>query len=140
MKFSKFADIFETRSCISQLMHDLTDATQPEQTRHMLGGRSPSHIPQVQQLFRNSMQKLLIGPEEVIQRITHINAVVSLSPGGMGTAIAMDLVQTGQILSMSETLIQPFYREKMEFAVSMARKYFTGLNAAVHTPEGAFFL
>lgn len=343
MKFSKFADKFETRSGISQLMHDLTDAVPPKQTRYMLGGGGPSHIPQVQQFFRNSMQKLLtdnrqfdqavgnydppqgnsvfiealarllnqkfgwnlnsgnialthgsqqafftlfnllagdfsdgsrkkillpmapeyigyrdvglgkdifesvipsveiiddlffkyhinfdkitihddigaicvsrptnpsgnvltdaeitklaqlarekeipliidnaygkpfpdiiytdinpywdknciicmslsklgmpgtrtgivMGPEEVIQRITHINAVVSLSPGGMGTAIATDLVQTGQILSISETFIQPFYREKMEFAVSMARKYFTGLNAAVHVPEGAFFL
>ena len=343
MKFSKFADKFGTQSGISQLMHDLTDAVQPKQTRYMLGGGGPAHIPQVQQFFRDSMQKLLagsrqfdqavgnydpphgnsvfieslatmlnqkfgwdlnsdnialthgsqqaffalfnllagdfsdgsrkkillpmapeyigyrdiglnenifesvlpsveildelffkyhinfdeikihndigaicvsrptnpsgnvltdaeiiklaqlarekeipliidnaygkpfpdiiytditpywdenciicmslsklglpgtrtgivIGPEEVIQQITRINAVVNLSPGGMGTAIATELVQTGQILSMSEKFIQPFYREKMEFAVSMARKYFTGLNAAVHVPEGTFFL
>ena len=83
---------------------------------------------------------IVIGPEEVIERITHINAVVNLSPGGLGTALATSLVQSGQILSMSEQIIQPFYREKMEFAVSMARRYFAGLNVAVHAPEGAFFL
>ncbi len=343
MKFSKFADKFETHSGISQLMHDLTDAVQPKKTRYMLGGGSPSHIPEVERLFRDSMQKLLadsrkfdhavgnydppqgnshfievlakslnqrfgwdihsgnialthgsqqaffalfnllagdfpdgkckkillpmapeyigyrdvglrkdifesvipsveiidelffkyhinfdeitihddigaicvsrptnpsgnvltndeiaklaqlakeknvpliidnaygkpfpdiiytdttpywdencivcmslsklgmpgtrtgiiIGPEEITQRIAHFNAVITLSPGGIGTAIATDLIQSGQIFSMGEKFIQPFYREKMDFAVLMARKYFTGLNVGVHVPEGAFFL
>ena len=83
---------------------------------------------------------IVIASEEIIRRITRINAVVSLSPGGVGTGIATELVKNGDILNISEKLIQPFYEEKKDFAVSMVGKYFNGLNAAVHTPEGSFFL
>jgi valine--pyruvate aminotransferase len=83
---------------------------------------------------------IVIGPEEVIRRVSRINAVISLSPGGMGTAIATELVRTGTILSMCQQHVQPFYHEKMEFAVSLARRHWNRLNIAIHRPEGAFFL
>lgn len=83
---------------------------------------------------------IVIGPEEVIRRISRINAVISLSPGGMGTAIATELVESGTILSICQERVQPFYREKMEVAVSLARRNWSRLNIAIHRPEGAFFL
>lgn len=83
---------------------------------------------------------IVVGPEDVVRRISQMNAVTNLSPGGMGTAIATQLVQSGEILSVCEDFIRPFYREKMEIAVSLARHYFSGLKVTAHKPEGAFFL
>jgi valine--pyruvate aminotransferase len=83
---------------------------------------------------------IVIGPEDVIYRIRRINTVISLSPGGMGTAIATDMVRSGSILSMCQHSVQPFYREKMETAVVLARRYFKDVKVAIHRPEGAFFL
>ena len=83
---------------------------------------------------------IIIADEAVIERISRINAIISLAPGGIGTALATELVKTGQILSLSKDAITPFYREKMEIAVELARKHFAGLDVALHRPEGAFFL
>jgi valine--pyruvate aminotransferase len=83
---------------------------------------------------------IVIGPEEVTRRISRINAVITLSPGGMGTAIATEMVRSGSILSICRDHVQPFYREKMETAVALARHYFKDLNIVIHKPEGAFFL
>jgi valine--pyruvate aminotransferase len=83
---------------------------------------------------------IVIASEEIIHRIARINAVMSLSPGGVGTGIATELVKNGEILSISEKFVQPFYRDKMNTAISLARKYFSNQNVAVHKPEGSFFL
>ena len=58
----------------------------------------------------------------------------------MGAAIATEMVHTGSVLTMCREHVQPFYREKMELAVSLARHYFKDLDIAIHRPEGAFFL
>lgn len=83
---------------------------------------------------------IVIGPEAVIERIARINAVISLSPGGIGTALATDLVKTGEILSLGEEHILPYYRQKKDFAIQTARKYLAGLDVMIHNPEGAFFM
>lgn len=83
---------------------------------------------------------IIIADEAIIERISRINAVISLAPGGIGTALATELVKTGQILSLSKDTIAPFYREKMEIAVELAQKHFAGLDVALHRPEGSFFL
>jgi len=58
----------------------------------------------------------------------------------MGTAIATEMIHSGSIFSVCREHVKPFYREKMELAVSLARQYFKDLNIAIHRPEGAFFL
>ncbi len=58
-KLSKFAKKIATASGIGQLMDDLGDALAAGRDVLMLGGGNPAHIPEVQQFFRESMQKLL---------------------------------------------------------------------------------
>ena len=83
---------------------------------------------------------IIVADAAVIERISRINAIINLAPGGIGTALATELVQSGQILSLSRETIAPFYREKMEIAVELAQTHFADINAALHRPEGAFFL
>jgi len=62
MKFSKFASRFSSESGIVQLMDDLGSAMSGKSDVLMLGGGNPSHIPGVQQYFRDSLQRLIDNP------------------------------------------------------------------------------
>jgi len=61
---SKFGKRVAVTSGIGRLMDDLSDALTHRQDVLMLGGGNPAHIPQVQQYFRESMQKLLADGRE----------------------------------------------------------------------------
>lgn len=83
---------------------------------------------------------IVIGPPELIECISKINAVLTLSPGGMGTAIATELIRNRQVLEISKQTIKPFYQQKLDFAIECAKSCFSGLDFAIHQPEGSFFL
>ena len=59
VKLSRFGKRIAVTSGIGQLMDDLGNALAQGQDVLMLGGGNPAHIPDVQQYFRESMQKLL---------------------------------------------------------------------------------
>ena len=62
MKFSKFASRFDSSSGIVQLMDDLGNAMAGNNDLLMLGGGNPSHIPCVQESFRESLLRLIENP------------------------------------------------------------------------------
>jgi valine--pyruvate aminotransferase len=62
MNFSKFASRFNSQSGIVQLMDDLGNAMSGNTDALMLGGGNPSHIPGVQQYFRDSLHRLIDNP------------------------------------------------------------------------------
>ena len=62
MKFSKFASHFNSDSGIVQLMDDLGSAMSGNSDVLMLGGGNPSHIPGVQQYFRDALHRLIDKP------------------------------------------------------------------------------
>ena len=83
---------------------------------------------------------IIIAPEEVTQAVTGMNAVMSLAPGGLGGALALDAVRTRSILRLSEEVIKPHYRRKAAQAVAWLREELEGVDYFIHKPEGAFFL
>ncbi len=62
MEFSEFGVRFAGRIGISELMDDLGEALACPRPPLMLGGGNPSHIPEVQALFRGAMESLLGRP------------------------------------------------------------------------------
>ena len=62
MKFSKFASRFDSDSGIVQLMDDLGNTMSGNNDLLMLGGGNPSHIPIVQECFRESLLRLINNP------------------------------------------------------------------------------
>lgn len=62
MEFSKFTSRFSAEHGIVQLMEDLGGAMSGDHEILMLGGGNPAHIPEVQQLLRERMQKLVDDP------------------------------------------------------------------------------
>ncbi len=83
---------------------------------------------------------IVIANEEVISMVSQVNAVMSLAPGSMGTAIATDLVRSGQIITLSRDVIRPFYQKKANEAVERLLEELDGIDFHIHKPEGAFFL
>ena len=83
---------------------------------------------------------IVIAREEVIEMVARVNAVMSLAPGSMGTALVTDLVRSGEILRLGREVIKPFYARKAEHALTQFRRHLDGIDYRIHRPEGAFFM
>ncbi len=83
---------------------------------------------------------IVIANEDIIRAVSGMTAVMSLAPGGMGAALALEMVKSGEILRLSREVIRPFYHRKALRAVEQLRDELEGTPFAVHKPEGAIFL
>ncbi|MBN2316497.1 MAG: aminotransferase class I/II-fold pyridoxal phosphate-dependent enzyme, partial [Sedimentisphaerales bacterium] len=83
---------------------------------------------------------IVVADEDVVTLISKMNAVMSLAPGGVGAALAINLVRSGDIMSLSRDVIKPFYEKKAQVALDDVVKALHGVDFHVHKPEGAFFL
>ena len=83
---------------------------------------------------------IVIANERIIRALTGVNAIVNLTTGGFGAALTVEMIESGEIISISNDIIRPFYEDKAKRAVELVRKLFAGYNVAIHKPEGAIFL
>ncbi|MCR9144801.1 MAG: valine--pyruvate transaminase [bacterium] len=84
---------------------------------------------------------IVVAHPEIAAGLRRMNAVMNLASGGVGPALARDLVRSGEILDLSRDIIAPFYRRKSDAAVRIFHELFEDLpECRVHRNEGAFFL
>ena len=84
---------------------------------------------------------IVIARKEVIQIVSRMTSVFSLAPGSLGPALALDLVQSGEITRVSNYMVKPFYEEKANRAVAQLRREMGDhIPMRIHKPEGALFL
>lgn len=84
---------------------------------------------------------IVIAAAPVIRALSGINAIMNLATGSFGAMLAEPLVRSGEILGLSRDLVSPFYRAKMERAVSVFQQAMgDDCRWYVHKPEGAMFL
>ncbi len=83
---------------------------------------------------------IVIANEEIVRGLTGINAIVNLTTGGFGAALTVDMIESGEIISISNDVIRPYYLDKASRAVEWIRRDFAGCDFAIHKPEGAIFL
>ena len=83
---------------------------------------------------------IVIASEAITSALSNLNAIISLAPGGFGPAIAKHMIDSGDLLNLSENVIKPFYQQKSEFAVSLLQQSITDSRFRIHKPEGAMFL
>jgi len=83
---------------------------------------------------------IVIAPEEIAAAIGGINGVMHLAPGGLGARLAMDMVQTGEIMQVSREVVQPFYKRKAFQTLDWCREELARFPCKIHKPEGALFL
>lgn len=83
---------------------------------------------------------IVVANPEFIKAFASANTIVSLAVGNLGPAIASQLIESNQLLSMSRDIIEPFYRARMEHAVQVFIEALAGIPFRIHEPEGAIFL
>jgi valine--pyruvate aminotransferase len=83
---------------------------------------------------------IVIAHEEIATAIGGINGVMHLAPGGLGARLAMDMVRSGEIMQISQEIVQPYYQRKASRALDGFRQELGSLPCRIHKPEGALFL
>lgn len=83
---------------------------------------------------------IIVANEEIINAYSNTNTIVSLACGTLGPAIASKLLKTGEIETLSNKHIQPFYKERALNTVEYFKQALGDLPYHIHKPEGAIFL
>lgn len=83
---------------------------------------------------------IVVAAPALIDVIRNANAINSLSPGRVGPELAAPLIENGALLTLSETVIKPYYQTKVGFALDVIAETMADLPVRVHKPEGALFL
>ena len=83
---------------------------------------------------------IVIANREVIEAITMFNGIINLAMGNFGTALALDLVKSGEIINLSNQVIRPYYQRKAEQAIDWIKQSMQGIDFYIHKAEGALFL
>lgn len=83
---------------------------------------------------------IVIANAEIIEAITGMNAIFNLATSGFGAQLAIDMVKSGEIISLSKDLITPYYQQKAEQAIKWLSESLQGYDFHLHKAEGALFL
>lgn len=84
---------------------------------------------------------IVVAHPKIAAAVAGMSSVVGLSNPNIGQAIARPLVESGEILKLSNETVQPFYAEKSRRAQAWVTELFgDGFPYRVHRSEGALFL
>ena len=83
---------------------------------------------------------IIVAREDIVQGYSNANTVVNLACGNLGPTIARELFSSREILTLSNDLVKPFYRQRAQQAVDWFRAELGSLPYRIHSPEGAIFL
>ena len=83
---------------------------------------------------------IVIATEAITDLIRKMNAILHLATANFGPALAAELVQSGEIVTLSRSVIRPYYEARLEHAVRLIKRELDGLDYYIHKPEGAIFL
>jgi len=85
---------------------------------------------------------IVIANEEIIEKLTSINAIVSLSTGTLGQHLVLPYLKNDEVIKISSEIIQPFYQKKAEKAIAFFHEQMQGseVDYYLHKSEGALFL
>ncbi|MGI9244131.1 MAG: valine--pyruvate transaminase [Verrucomicrobiales bacterium] len=84
---------------------------------------------------------IVVAHEEVIHALSVMNAVVGLANNNVGQALVRPLLESGEILQISQEIIRPHYEQRSLRAIEHVHESFdSNLPYGIHVSEGAFFL
>ena len=84
---------------------------------------------------------IVVAHPRIAAAMASMSAVIGLANPNIGQAIALPLVESGEILRLADGTVRPFYVEKSRQAREMvAASFGDGFDYYVHRSEGALFL
>lgn len=83
---------------------------------------------------------ITIASKEVIRALSSINAIAELATGTIGSEIVTPLIESGEIIQFSRSIIRSFYAERARNAMEWFTTFMDdSLPVYLHTCEGALF-
>lgn len=83
---------------------------------------------------------IVVADPQIIRALVGMNAIISLAPGSIGSALVLDAVRSREILRLSQDVVKPHYAAKSQQAVQRLHQALEGVDYFIHKPEGAIFL
>lgn len=83
---------------------------------------------------------IVVADRETAVALRRMNAVMNLSGGGVGPALARRLIASGELTRLSREVIRPHYARQATAARSRLQMALADLPCRLHASEGAFFL
>lgn len=83
---------------------------------------------------------IVIARKDIIEALSNINAIVSLTAGSFGQALTGDLIASGVLAEISRNAVMPFYKAKSEKCQEYINTYFEGTEYFYHRSEGSIFI
>ena len=84
---------------------------------------------------------IVVAHPKIAAAMASMSAVIGLANPNIGQAIALPLVESGEILKLANETVRPFYIEKSRQARGfVAESFGDGFDYYVHRSEGALFL
>ncbi|MER2471619.1 valine--pyruvate transaminase [Photorhabdus laumondii] len=83
---------------------------------------------------------IIIANEKIINAVSNMNGIISLAPGGVGPAMALEMIRRNDLLRLSQEVIRPFYQQRVQDVIQIIRRYLPAELCLIHKPEGAIFL
>ncbi|MBN2509392.1 MAG: valine--pyruvate transaminase [Spirochaetales bacterium] len=83
---------------------------------------------------------VILASPEIVQAVSAVNAIVSLSNSTLGQVITAPLIADGTLRRLSTETIMPFYRERSRKAMEWLDAALADVPYRIHESEGALFL
>ncbi|MBT8114672.1 MAG: valine--pyruvate transaminase [Arenicella sp.] len=83
---------------------------------------------------------IVIASEELTRVISSLSGIITLAPNSIGASLMTRMIEDDELTNLTETIIKPFYRKRLDTAIEIFHSEFADLPVLMHKPEGAFFL
>lgn len=83
---------------------------------------------------------IVIAKQETIKALSSMNAIMNLATGSFGSLLAVNMLKSKEIMSLSAQVVKPYYEDKAKRARDYLINRLKGLPVKLHKIEGAMFL
>ena len=83
---------------------------------------------------------IVIANEAITQTIAALSGIITLAPNSVGAALMTRMIEDQEISHLSNEIIRPFYKQRLETALNIFNETLGDLPVLMHKPEGAFFI
>ncbi len=83
---------------------------------------------------------IVIANPDVIAAYTKANTALNLACSSAGPALAKQWLHNDHINTISQEMVQPFYRQASQIAIDLINRACAHLPVRIHAPQGAIFL
>jgi len=83
---------------------------------------------------------IVIANEEITNLVSSLSGIITLAPNSVGASLVTRIIEDNEMPNLTENIIKPFYKARLDNALSLFDELFADLPVLLHKPEGAFFL